>query len=1156
VEFHISRSARDRYHFNEDLFTLSGNVIFANFQAVRQFTYQMNLEPDRILTPAREVKAGDINAMGMIDEILHLIIKLYRQMIDPQVIQNALRFLTTQMGNQELDRIFTLFIDEFPSVPVYRGTMNSATYLSGVSGDRSNREIVLEEILLLWLANVNPAFSPYDELYNDSQLRKKTLYPNLIDSLFVFFDKQPFFGPDHQNLFGMLRAPAVASPHSLQGQIEFIRTRWATLIGGYLQRLLGSLDFLSEQEKTFIPGGPGAKLIYQYGQMDSESEMFSQDSDWMPKCVLIAKNIYVWLDQLSRKYQRPIKQLDQIPDEELELLSRLGMNGLWLIGIWERSPASQRIKQLCGNTDAVASAYSLADYIIATDLGGDPAYQVLRDKAAHHGIRLASDMVPNHMGIDSNWVIDHPDWFLSLKQSPFPSYTFNGPDLSSDRRVSLFLEDHYYTQNDASVVFKRIDHSTGSEQYIYHGNDGTNMPWNDTAQLNYLNPEVREKVIQTILSVARRSPIIRFDAAMTLAKKHYQRLWYPEPGTIDAIPTRNEFSMFKDDFDRLMPQEFWREVVDRVARETPDTLLLAEAFWMMEGFFVRSLGMHRVYNSAFMNMLRDEDNASYRMAIKNTLAFDPQILKRYVNFMNNPDEKTAVEQFGKGDKYFGICTMMATMPGMPMFGHGQLEGFTEKYGMEYRRASLMEEVDDSLAERHRREISPLLHNRRLYSEVDHFLFYDFYSDDGKVNEDVFAYSNQVDGEHCLVIYNNRYNHTSGSIKRSSSYIRKRRSSKRLIHSELGEGLGLSHRANHYVIFKNQNTGLEYIRSCERVHEQGIHFDLGAYQSLVLMSFREVTSTRQKDYARLELFLDGRGVSSIEAALSDLVLLPIINPFRAMTDQDAFQKLLKARGIADVGINRFKKTNAIRENYPAFLEAVGQQLKKIDNIDRTVDTVIKRIAFVLNIPSLPETHNVPTAKHLKPALKYLSSLPLNEHSNWLGLMHYIYLAPLLESDDPANPVQTGLSILDDLHLTAEIYGSLRNNGFTDESAHMMQNLVLGMLSLKYRRDKTPAASTFDLFTWIFQDPNLSSYLKTNKYKDILWFNREAFKRLTLWLAITFVLDAITSDSSEADLFESIIRIHRSIKVIQQAETKSGYQVDQLLSLLVDSSTASS
>ena len=118
--------------------------------------------------------------------------------------------------------------------------------------------------------------------------------------------------------------------------------------------------------------------------------------------------------------------------------------------------------------------------------------------------------------------------------------------------------------------------------------------------------------------------------------------------------------------------------MDRVAKEAPDTLLLAEAFWMMESYFVRTLGMHRVYNSAFMNLLRDEDNARFRELLKKSLEFDPQIVKRYVNFMNNPDERTAVDQFGKGDKYFGICTLLATLPGLPMIGHGQFEGYTEK----------------------------------------------------------------------------------------------------------------------------------------------------------------------------------------------------------------------------------------------------------------------------------------------------------------------------------------------------------------------------------------------------------------------------------------------------------------------------------------------
>ena len=317
--------------------------------------------------------------------------------------------------------------------------------------------------------------------------------------------------------------------------------------------------------------------------------------------------------------------------------------------------------------------------ILPIDLGGWDALNNLRSRAWARGIRLSADMVPNHMGIDSTWVIEHPDWFLSIfvirRILRIPSTAKIYQMILACR---IYLEDHYYNHSDASVVFKRRDCQTGDTRYIYHGNDGTSFPWNDTAQLDYTKPAVREAVIQVILHVARNFPVIRFDAAMTLAKKHVQRLWFPEPGAGGAIPSRSQYGMTKSEFDEKVPEEFWREVVDRVAAEVPDTLLLAEAFWLMEGYFVRTLGMHRVYNSAFMHMLRDEDNAKYRLAIKNTLEFDPQILKRYVNFMNNPDEKTAVEQFGNGDKYFGICTVLSTLPGLPMFGHGQVEGFSRK----------------------------------------------------------------------------------------------------------------------------------------------------------------------------------------------------------------------------------------------------------------------------------------------------------------------------------------------------------------------------------------------------------------------------------------------------------------------------------------------
>src|SRR4029453_13538533 len=103
------------------------------------------------------------------------------------------------------------------------------------------------------------------------------------------------------------------------------------------------------------------------------------------------------------------------------------------------------------------------------------------------------------------------------------------------------------------------------------------------------------------------------------------------------------------------------------------------------GYFVRPLGMPRVYNSAFMHMLRDERNAEYQKVIRETLGFDARVLGRFVNFMNNPDQRSAIHQFGSGEKYLGGATLLATLPGLPMFGHGQVEGYSEQYGMEFRR---------------------------------------------------------------------------------------------------------------------------------------------------------------------------------------------------------------------------------------------------------------------------------------------------------------------------------------------------------------------------------------------------------------------------------------------------------------------------------------
>jgi glycosidase len=858
-EFHVSRKARQKYDFDESLFSLEGRAVIADFAAARRFAESMTKIRRHV------VPASDINAMGLIDEILHILIRQY-EMQNPGVMRRALESVGVDAESAMLK-----FTEDFPPLSVYRGEIEPRRYLDLETSGRSNRQSTLEEMLILHITNLNPAVQPYKELFDEEPLKQTSPYEQAIAKLKEFFTGEPGFGAadktgQGESLVEALIAPARVAPHSLTAQLQFLLNRWGGLLGeAFVLKLLRGIDFVREEAiRSTGPGGFGGETpVLTFGGQDyTEYERFSPDKDWMPRLVLIAKNSYVWLDQLSKKYERSITHLDQIPDEELDILQQRGITGLWLIGLWERSIASQRMKQMMGQLDAVASAYSLMDYQITPDLGGWDALQNLRYRAWQRGVRLSADMVPNHMGIDSRWVVEHPDWFLALPNPPYPNYSFNGADLSNDSRVGIFIEDHYYDHTDAAVVFKRADRWTGDVRYIYHGNDGTSMPWNDTAQLDYSKKEVSEAVIQTILHVARNFPIIRFDAAMTLAKKHIQRLWFPEPGAGGAIPSRSEHGMTRAEFDAALPEEFWREVVDRVAAEVPDTLLLAEAFWLMEGYFVRTLGMHRVYNSAFMHMLRDEDNAKYRTVMKNVLEFDPQVLKRFVNFMNNPDEKTAVEQFGDGDKYFGVCTLMSTLPGLPMIGHGQIEGYHEKYGMEYRRAKWEEWPNEGLIKGHEWKIFPLLHRRRIFAEVDNFLLYDFYTPEGHVNEDVFAFSNRLAEERGLVVYHNKYAETRGWVKTSAAFMDK--GSGQLVQKTLVEGLALPH--DGFVIFCDYVTHLEYIRPCRELVEKGLYVELSGYQCHVFLDWRFVNSS---EWGMVNSALNGAGVQSVQTRFDEM-----------------------------------------------------------------------------------------------------------------------------------------------------------------------------------------------------------------------------------------------------------------------------------------------
>ena len=343
-------------------------------------------------SPARPVHAGDIDAIGLIHEVMHRAIAVSGGSRGSALRCGGSRFpgQGPAFGQHRWDA-GDASRTHFRRCRSMRDCLRRAGCSTSTDGV-TNRDIDLEELLLVWVANQNPAFMVYGELYDDGSL-EGTEYRA---------DRRAACVPTRSNARRPNRVARI-SWRSCSNRVGQRRGRWAgqlrwildELAGRHRRGPAGPPDALAGHPRR---GGdtrqswPGSELPAVGTTLreraacwvpagEDEYERFSQDREWMPSVVLMAKSTYVWLDQLSRRYGRAIWTLDAIPDEELDRLAEFGVTGLWLIGLWERSHASQRIKQLRGNSEAVASAYSLMDYRIAEDLGGESAWENLRDRA-------------------------------------------------------------------------------------------------------------------------------------------------------------------------------------------------------------------------------------------------------------------------------------------------------------------------------------------------------------------------------------------------------------------------------------------------------------------------------------------------------------------------------------------------------------------------------------------------------------------------------------------------------------------------------------------------------------------------------------------------------------------------------------------------------
>ena len=498
-----------------------------------------------------------------------------------------------------------------------------------------------------------------------------------------------------------------------------------------------------------------------------------------------------------------------------------------------------------------------------------------------------------------------------------------------------------------------------------------------------------------------------------------------------------------------------------------------------------------------------------------------------------------------------MATVLATLPGLPMLGHGQVQGFGEKYGMEFRRAMLDEQPDPWLVERHEREIFPLFHRRAWFAEAHDFLLYDLVTEAGSVDESVLAYSNGADRERSLVLYHTRFATTSGRIRDSAPYALKAANGlKRRVRRSLAEGLRLPKDPRAFVTFRDSRTGLQYIRSCHEIWEDGLAIALGAYGSHAFWEFREVMDGVAGQWARLASRLAGDGVPSLDDALREIQLEPLHVPFRSLFADGLTIAVMD-------GVATGAQFEQLERRLAGFLEAVAVATG-VDGDPAALATEIQgrtERAFVGMAPSAADAKASDAAAAAEARARAAkgradadAAEPDAEHGldrddraallAWLPLSRMGALAP------GADVAATSLAWYDELRLPGALVAGLHDAGFGEGDAWTVTDRVRVLLALPRPSTLGGPARTADarlLDAWLARE-NVRVALGINTWEGVEYLDRDRFEEVVHWAAR---LDAIDSGASvsAAEAAGADLRARLSA-----AAESARYRVDRLRAIL--------
>jgi hypothetical protein len=351
---------------------------------------------------------------------------------------------------------------------------------------------------------------------------------------------------------------------------------------------------------------------------------------WPERPVIYEINTAIWLGDLSRAAGRPVTLAD-VPASAWGDVTPAGIDAVWLMGVWERSPAGLELANANAGLqasfrdalpdlradDVIGSPYCVRRYVVDDSFGGPPALAAARATLAARGIRLLLDYVPNHVAPDHPWVTSRPELFVNGDQA----------DIEAEPAAWVRAAGHI----------------------LAHGRDPYFPPWPDVVQLDAFSPALRAATAQTLADIAAQCDGIRCDMAMLMTNHVFAKTWGGRTG-----PEPDE--------------EFWPAVIAVLRSRHPRTVLVAEAYWDTE-WTLQQQGFDFCYDKRFYDRILDRDVSGLRDHLRADLAYQ----SRLVRFLENHDEPRIADKL-PADAERAAAVAIATLPGATLWHEGQFEG--------------------------------------------------------------------------------------------------------------------------------------------------------------------------------------------------------------------------------------------------------------------------------------------------------------------------------------------------------------------------------------------------------------------------------------------------------------------------------------------------